>query len=441
MQGMVQTLLNKMDLFMNDFVIPVVNPSRVVWLFSLSGGIDSMSMRELVKLWYQQEGRAFREFPFHLNQWNGPASLAFEHSEVGVPVTTLDAVSYTATKVNYKLGQQAPCGACSSVRHELSDRVLTLARDKYGMAFEYIVARGHHLTDLAVSLLWRYLVGRQPAQDMLQAQKGSPLQQLTHRGFIGKPLIYFLKGEIQEFAIESGIRSFCCGCPACLFPGRRDIVTDTAVRVLRNIDPMWEFSAPGISEIITSWSHNGSRLESVRSISHAPAYQSVSRLLPNAAEHVQEFYEENLDKTRLQAAAHLFTTDLRLDDLGFQALAGQGHSAEFSDSLPIPNFFLALSRGEDFMPSLANSLMWLCRGPFWAAFVLPHTARERVLSLQDNLFPRLNFDERWSHVTPFLHWYYASGNFGIPYAQTSDVRQTCKWTGCSCQLLREGWKT
>src|SRR5687767_12202961 len=99
MSQLKKTLCRKLDQYFADFVLPAVDPTNVVWAFSMSGGVDSWAARDLVRCWYSEKGITFRETQFHINQWNAPIALTYNNEASNVVI--LNAQDLTRETLNY----------------------------------------------------------------------------------------------------------------------------------------------------------------------------------------------------------------------------------------------------------------------------------------------------------------------------------------------------
>jgi tRNA(Ile)-lysidine synthase TilS/MesJ len=401
-------LLHKLDYFFTDYILPELDPSRIVWLFSLSGGIDSWACKELVSTWYKSKGMSIREKSFHINQWEAPVALTFKKEKVEV----LNAQSATRNRLNYITGQQAPCHTCSGVRHDYTDRMIQTALTEVAPSDIVIAVRGHHLTDLAISLLWRYLIGRNPSADMLSASKGHPFQHLEERAYLAKPLIYILKSELEAFAEENKVNGECAcvACPAHNHPSRRDVVNETAGKVLAIQTSLWEFSVHGLKILLNMWSKNTKTADEIQECSLIKSQSQHAHMPMDALDSVEEFYCNHLNKAALPQILSKLSKQFTLDDFALPILLGHTTQPVALDSIPIPKFLQQFMDNKEFKLSLEERLMLLCLGPFWGAFALPQQLEQDVSEVRAKIFPDLSFDEQWSHVGTFLRWHYSRLN-------------------------------
>lgn len=399
-------LLRKMDRYFTDYVLPVIDPSKAVWLFSLSGGIDSWACRDLIRYWYEVNGVSLNERSFHINQWNAPVALTYVKKKPDT-ITMLDAQDITHDRLNYVVGDQAPCSTCSGVRHDSTDLMVDTLLSEIPSSDSVVVARGHHMSDLAVSLLWRYLAGKEPASAMLEAKKGHPFQALKQRAHLAKPLIYVLKSEIAAYAEENQIAGECAcvACPAHNFPSRRDIVNETAGALLAEHDSLWELSIPGVDPLFEKWTTNPTKAAEIRAMSQKRPQPRHDHMPFGAVNRIEEFYDYHLDRSAIPELRARFSIEPTLDGLALPALLRQTSAQSFFVSIPIPKYLYRFVVGTELRLSRQERLMLLCMGPFWGSFILPQHLRDEAHKMSIRLFPRLRFDDEWSHVGSFLKWY------------------------------------
>src|SRR5947208_12999309 len=152
-----QILQAKLNFFMQDFILPRLSPEEIFWLFSLSGGVDSWIVRHLVQQWYQERGLTIHEQIFHVNQWGAPIAERLSNGYWGGALVS--DIRSSSTDLGFNSDIQAQCGPCSILRREATDNLVSeIANAVPGM---YVtVARGHHLTDLVLSILCRLFAVR-----------------------------------------------------------------------------------------------------------------------------------------------------------------------------------------------------------------------------------------------------------------------------------------
>ena len=180
-----------------------------------------------------------------------PASAAIGGQISWQDVQIIEANELTIQATRYEADQQAPCRLCSDVRRDLTDKLIlgNANLSQSDSSKGHIVARGLHVSDTSISALWRYTMGNGAAQDMLSAGKGRPVSHLYRNVYLAKPLYYVREFESQQYADMAGYRRSCCGCPACRYPSRRDIVEESIAGFLRS--PLWEFDEPGMDDLLS----------------------------------------------------------------------------------------------------------------------------------------------------------------------------------------------
>lgn len=143
-----------------------------------------------------------------------------------MPVTIIDSVDLTRDTINYISGSQAPCKACSSIRKNIGDSFIA---SNYKNGYINIIARGLHLSDMAISYLWRIFWDIDIDSFTNKLEKGDPLVKLNIQSntYLAKPLCFIREYETQKYADHLKFHSICCGCPACRYPSRRDIIEES----------------------------------------------------------------------------------------------------------------------------------------------------------------------------------------------------------------------
>ena len=382
----------KIDLFFNRHIVPVLEPSRIRWWFSLSGGKDSFSMAQGVRRWYERMGVRCTASCFIIDQWGGSAAQSVRKQlNWPSPLIVVDGRTATQEATNYVAGQQAPCRTCSDARHDLTDALLSRDRVRGAECID-VVARGLHLTDTSVSLLWRHALGRKAAEELLSLGKAKPLVRLPDGHYLAKPLTYVREFESGAYADAHGYKSACCGCPACRFPSRRDIVEESLCRFMEGA--LWEFGVPGVRTFLNHLAAD----EDIERMS-AGGFLFKHRHLPDA------FVTFAVERFRRLAAESRAVWSARcdpsidLDLIGAARLKGNDRPTP-GDRVPTP----ALLAGR----ALEEREKWMIAtmGPFWGAIGLPPALASKAWTLQETCFGFSN-DERWSQVNGLLHEFYS----------------------------------
>lgn len=243
-----EIVLQKVDIYMQKYITPYFNPSKVYWWFSLSGGKDSFVMAHVMNEWYRRNNFSFHAEGFCVSQWNKNSPyLLLQEQITWMPVIIIDGIELTKSTVNYTFGDQAPCHSCSLIRKEIGDSFII---NNYKDGYINIIARGIHLTDMAISYLWRIFWGVDINSFANNLEKGNPLVKLNIQPtvYLAKPLCFVREYETQEYANQLNFRSICCGCPACRYPSRRDIVEES-LKLLFSSEK-WEFDVFCINNYI-----------------------------------------------------------------------------------------------------------------------------------------------------------------------------------------------
>jgi hypothetical protein len=230
---------------------------------------------------------------------------------------------------------------------------------------------------------------------MLTSGKGRPITAIGAKRYLSKPLFFIREYETQTYANKIGFKKACCGCPACRYPSRRDIVEETLLHFFRG--NLWEFDVPGMREFIAG---NGSNAEfaSLRSAS-APGLVTKRDHLPNDfVEFAVELISRHLSLTAFSDVSSQIDFTSCLDDLGLAALDGKKPIIA-PLTIPVPGMLV----GRPLSGPIARAIAAL--GPFWAAFSLPPQTRRLALTLQRALFG-ISVDESLTNVTLLLRDYY-----------------------------------
>ncbi len=402
----------KIDLFLRLHILPTFTPERIHWWFSLSGGKDSFAMAEGIRQWYADHGLRLTASAFSIDQWGGVAPRSIGSQLGWVDVETVDGRLLTQELTGYSPGEQAPCRSCADARRQLSDDLLARRAPRAG--FVTFLARGLHLSDTAASLAWRFALGRDPAGDMITQGKAKPIVALRPDVYLVKPLAYAREFESEHYAQAAGYRRACCGCPACQFPSRRDIVEETLLLFYK--DPLWEFRVPGVRQVLAQFG-----APNVEFIS-APGVQAKQPHLPPDFGAFAVAVFRQLACVAQVAWGDLCDTSIDLDRLGAERLRYNAplHS---SPRPPLP----ALLRGRDLDPP--EERMIATMGPFWGAVALAPALAARAWELQRQYFG-LSCDPRWTQVTPLLRQYYAQRRV-IPHPRSPLVVNASQHARCS----------
>jgi tRNA(Ile)-lysidine synthase TilS/MesJ len=387
----------KLDLFMRVHVLPDFHPARIQWWLSLSGGKDSYAMAAGLREWYQIHALPFHAKIFSIDQWGGPAAHSLRQQIDWATVSVINGRSLTTAKTSYQPGDQAPCRACADVRRSLTDELLG-TDGAASSDFVNFVARGLHLSDVAVSAAWRFVMARDVVQDMVSNNKAAPIAPITTDGFLVKPLSYVREFESQAFATQHGFVPLCCGCPACHHPSRRDIAEETVIHAFRG--PFWEFDVPGVTELLEL----RARAEVVAQAKafSAPGLEVKHRHLPEEFFEFSVEYYRSIVRKSTRKDVNFFDSSHCLDEIGLRQLRYPSPPIKCSSTLPAPALF-----------SLADSEVMKYRhmiaalGPFWGAFALDYESYLRALAHHEQLFG-FSVDERWSHVISVLNEFYRS---------------------------------
>lgn len=386
-----EIVLKKIDVFMHNNIISAIDPNKVYWWFSLSGGKDSFTMAYALYLWYKENNYSFNGEGIYIKQW-GETGI-YNHlckSIDWMPITRINGEEQTLLVTNYKQGNQAPCSACSSVRKLLGDKYIT---ENYKDGFYNIISRGLHLTDMTISYLWRNYCGIDTVLFAKSLNKGKPFEklELNNNLFLAKPLCLVREYECEQFARLYNYIPVCCGCPACRYPSRRDIVEESLSLFFHN--DLWEFDIYGIS----SYLHAISAPEIIKDISLPGKETKCARLSSDFCTFAYKYWK--LHEKGMDLA---FDNNRFLDDIGNDFIVNHIHC--LTNKLYLPKFF----SGEEL--SREELMMIATVGPFWgAAGYHNKDFKEFVFSLQAEIFG-IRTDHLWTQVNPILQDYYKETN-------------------------------
>lgn len=380
---------HKIDLYMRLHVISKFDAERIHWWFSLSGGKDSFAMTEGIREWYRSNRLKFTSGILTVDQWGDAAANSIKSQLPGQKVHVLDGRELTQLATNYVVGNQAPCRACSDVRRQLTDKLLDQNEPRTG--FVNFIARGLHLSDTANSLIWRFALGRDPSAEMILNGKAKPIAKLSQVTYLVKPLTYIREFESEEYAKTRGFRPSCCGCPACKFPSRRDIVEESLRNFYRG--ERWEFDVPGMQELLTHFGGSDAFEFS------APGIHAKHNHLPaDFSDFAVNHFRQIIEKSKVDWTA-LCDSTVDLDHIGASRMQ------EGTNRVPLPVVPLpALLQNRSL--SVLEKSMIATMGPFWGAIGLDTRSAERAWRLQDEHF-KIMVSDRWTQVTPLLRSYYS----------------------------------
>lgn len=409
----------KLDLFMEHHIVPFSKAEDIHWWISVSGGKDSYAMAHGIRNWYEKKRIEFKGTVFLINQWNGPSAKFIKNKFKGFDVEVLDAHIKSTEIISYLFGQQAPCRDCSDIRRSVTDDFIKTQKNKSKVN---IVCRGLHLSDMAVSLLWRFIIKSDQEYKPASINKGLPLVHLWDNVYLAKPLAYVREYEAQQYSKLFDHEPLCCGCPACLFPSRRDIVEESILQFNRN--PLWEFLVPGVSDFITDKLQIDSKV--LKEIS-APGLETKSPHLPkDFGEFAVEFFTKKTKMLPINFYVNNFDEDKNLDDIGRLRIE-QFQSRVEIEIPPLP----AILRS-DAIISNKDAMMIGTLGPFWGAIGLSPEKSSQVFTLQKQYFG-FDIDEKWNHVTHLLKEYHGGENGELAKQKKRSVHHNDLFSNCLCR--------
>lgn len=381
-----KTVLQKIDIYMQKYIIPHFNPSQIYWWFSLSGGKDSFVMAHSIKEWYELNHFSFYAEGFCVRQWNENISYLLLQKQISwMPVTIIDGVDLTRNAVNYISGNQAPCQACSAIRKSIGDSFI---RSNYKKGYINIIARGLHLSDMAISYLWRIFWDINIDSFAKKLEKGNPLVKLNIQSdtYLAKPLCFVREYETQKYASQLKFCSICCGCPACRYPSRRDIIEESLKLLFSS--KKWEFEVYGIRNYLKLIEGN----DSIEEISLS-GLESKNPHLP------VDFFDYMLNKFKSKYFYDCSDCGFFLDDIGAEYITK--YTRFNSDEILQPKLYSGVP-----LTSPEKSMIATV-GPFWGCVGYQNKLmRNKLIELQNDKY-NVKIDYLWSQVIPLLKDYYS----------------------------------
>ena len=383
-----EVLLEKINIYMQKQILPFFNPSKIYWWFSLSGGKDSFVMAHGLKEWYTRNNYAFSGEGFCVRQWSKDTLYSVLQSQITwMPVIIIDGLDATNDTIKYVYGSQAPCHKCSLVRKSLGDAYIL---DHFKKGYVNILARGLHLSDMAISYLWRVFWHIDINAFASNVEKGKPLVKLNFHPnlYLAKPLCYVRELETQLYASHVNYCSICCGCPACIYPSRRDIVEES-LRLLFTSEK-WEFDVPGIRAYLNQIGAS-SEIEKIS----LPGTERKRPHLPNG------FFEYAVDTFIAKKASVNFPcSSVYLDEIGTRYIT---HYDSFhSTTVLSPKLYCEKPLTH------VDKVMIATVGPFWGCVGYQDKDIRNYLLEQQNRIFGYNINQLWSQVIPFLREYYSN---------------------------------
>lgn len=392
------SLIDKIDIYMKHHVEPMFDLESIRWWFSLSGGKDSFAMTLAIKNWYEERGKKLDAIGFHISQWSELPVKYIQKQLPWLKFFHIDGQVLTQNRIRYSPGEQAPCRECADIRRELNDQlILNCVEDSSKVDF---LARGLHLTDTIVSLLWRRALGYQPVHNLISKGKGRPLGRLWEGVYLSKPLYYAREFETQDYAMLNGFKACCCGCPACKFPSRRDIVEETIVPFFGG--SLWEFSTPDIFDLFSAI-ENGPSFYDVFSKSLPGKETKIPHLPADFHKFVVNYYRRKIKEEDLSWILPELDFRTSLDSIGRAWLLGKTVSYKKDKKIPAPNLLHNGLEIDERQAMLISAL-----GPFWGASGLSDKNRAKALSIQESIFG-IKFDDYFTHSNELLKRYYWRG--------------------------------
>lgn len=381
-----EIVLQKIDIYMQKYIIPHFNPSKIYWWFSLSGGKDSFVMAHSMNEWYKRNNFSFHAEGFCVSQWNKNASYSLLQEQISwMPVTIIDSVDLSRNTINYAPGDQAPCHDCSLIRKNIGD---TFIKNNYKNGYINIIARGIHLSDMAISYLWRIFWDSDIESFTSNLEKGNPLVKINMQPivYLAKPLCYVREYETQEYSSQLKFHSICCGCPACRYPSRRDIVEESLKLLFSS--KKWEFEVYGIRNYLKLIGDDAS-IEEI----------SLSGLEFKKAHLPIEFFDYVLNHFKNDCFYNYSKSTFFLDDIGTDYLT-EYKKYDF-DKIIQPKLH------SDVPLTFPEKSMIATVGPLWGCVGYQNKSmRNKLLKLQNEIY-NIKIDYLWFQVIPLLRDFYS----------------------------------
>lgn len=385
-----EKFLNKIDLFMQLYILPQFDPNNIYWWFSLSGGKDSYSMCFGIYLWYEKNKYHFQGSGFNIKQWENNVYEFLCKQIDWMPVISIDALKETKSLIDYKRGEQAPCRLCSNIRKQTGDDNLFPRMDKEKVN---IIARGLHMGDTAISYLWRW-VFCDPISSNFISSKYQPLVNINDNTYLAKPLCFTREIETQIFSQNHGYITSCCKCPACKYPSRRDIVEESLLYLYKSENnELWEFSVPNMVNYLK---HIGMKNLDFLINNSIKGFADKNNHIPDS---FYLFALENFRRVQKTINLDMFNPNIYLDDIGRDGLLSSS-KIELRGKLPIPKFFKTGLTLTEYEHRMIATL-----GPFWGFIGLSQECQNSVLQIQNKIF---NFTPNtlWEQTNDMLNLFY-----------------------------------
>jgi tRNA(Ile)-lysidine synthase TilS/MesJ len=414
-----ETIYEKIDFFMKKHVLDQIDPNTIHWWFSLSGGKDSYAMATQVKAWYKKNNLSLEATSLTFDQWNNPNINKIHDQFEWLDSHIIDISNETKRVTNYKEGDQAPCRECSDLRRNFTDSIIQNHCDSNQINF---VARGLHLTDTAISFLWRFIKGCDPFPCIIEEKKYYPFKYLYDKTFLVKPLYYVREYETQKFANEVNFTPICCNCPGCAYPSRRDIIEETVALLIKS--ELWEFDIQGISDLVK---YHTSEIDFRFILNNSlHGVENKHNHLPDGIfEYALTYFRDKAHFIKFNNTC--FNPNFDLDEIGYNRIINKNNLKEY-DGIPIPRFF-----DENKSISKYDSMMILLMGPFWGAIGLSKSQRDYIFNLQKEYFG-ISLDDHYSHVIELLNSYYRSQNVIRKISKNHsihNIHEFCNCIGCA----------
>lgn len=386
--GINNVVHQKIDIFMQKYVIGKFDLNSINWVFSISGGKDSFTMAKAIQQWYENSKFSFHSTGMFIDQWNDDVKdYIISKFNWLDNIVIFDAKNITQQLLSTSETKQAPCRGCSNIRHDITDKYIS---ENLNNGMYNFVCRGLHLTDMSVSMLWRYTLGYKPYESL--NGKGLPIVQLCGNGYLVKPLSYVREYESQIFCQNMGYIPVHCNCQALKFPSRRDIIEESVL--INYKSDLWEFDIPEMDKFINNTLKFS--LSELKACSF-PGRQIKENIIEKEFYNYTLNYLKNLSKN-IDLSKNIFNFEIILDEIGIQYLNGS-KKGSMEGKIPLPKLFSGDTISE------FETRMICTMGPFWGAIGLHKEFKDRLFNIQNELFD-INFQNDWSQTIKLLEKYF-----------------------------------
>lgn len=394
----VEVINKKIDAFMNIVASENLSFDHIFWVFSLSGGKDSFTMSRAIVDWYIRNGFTIDCTGLFINQWEDPVATQIRKQFIWLDkIEIIDAREETLSMLSNCESLQAPCRKCSDIRRRITDDYIR----RCGKKVPIIVCRGLHLTDMAISILWRTVMGYNSVQQLISEGKGKAISPLFGTCFLAKPLCFVREYECQEYARAFGYEPLTCNCRALKYPSRRDIIEESAALYYKS--DMWEFEVNGVHAYLEDVLRISDFSTLVNISMHGK--ESKKNLIPDGFyDYSLEYYIREEEKSLDDKYRDFFDFESDLDKIGEEFVINNIHRA-VSGKIPAPR----LMRRQILSPE--NKRMIATLGPMWGIIAYDPEARAKMARLQQYIY-HVQMHGDWKQTNEMLVRYYSESASG-----------------------------